>query len=587
MKFQANRYELIEVAQGKRPADLFLKDGQVINVYSGEILQQNVAIYKDRIAYVGESTAPVGSDTEVIDAKGYYLSTGYIETHAHPWVIYNPVSLAEKALSLGTTTIVNDNLFFYLHMGEEGFSKMMQDLAELPLHQLWLVRIVSQADYPGERDWFHPDSVRRLLQSEHVIGTAEVTRWPLLYNGDDFVIETVEYAKRLRKLSDGHNAGCSYERLNSIAASGISACHEAITMQEALERLRLGLWTVLRNSSLRPDLPELAKLITEKKVDTQRVLMTTDGPHPAFIDESGLVDGLVREAVDHGIPPVQALQMVTINAATYLGLDEHLGGIAPGKRADLLFLPDLTTFRPQHVIAGGRSVAQDGGLTVSLPHVDWDQYMAREPFTISEQVLKDPNLYRLAVEDGDQAIPVINFRIAVITQRKDMDLPRDGQFVDISDHPNLAYAALIDRDGQWISRGLLENFTTHIEGMASTYNTTTHLLVIGRNPEAMVQAASKVKEMEGGVAIVEGGECILEIPLPLAGMMTTDPTFKTAVNYQNQLMEAVKARGYPFHDILYTMLFLTCDFLPGLRLTPHGVYEVKKDEVVLPCESLK
>lgn len=587
MKFQANRYELIEVAQGKRPADLFLKDGQVINVYSGEILQQNVAIYKDRIAYVGESTAPVGSDTEVIDAKGYYLSPGYIETHAHPWVIYNPVSLAEKALSLGTTTIVNDNLFFYLHMGEEGFSKMMHDLAALPLHQLWLVRIVSQADYPGERDWFHPDSVRRLLQSEHVIGTAEVTRWPLLYNGDDFVIETVEYAKRLRKLSDGHNAGCSYERLNSIAASGISACHEAITMQEALDRLRLGLWTVLRNSSLRPDLPELAKLITEKKVDTQRVLMTTDGPHPAFIDESGLVDGLVREAVDHGIPPVQALQMVTINAATYLGLDEHLGGIAPGKRADLLFLPDLTTFRPQHVIAGGRSVAQDGGLTVSLPHVDWDQYMAREPFTISEQVLKDPNLYRLAVEDGDQAIPVINFRIAVITQRKDMDLPRDGQFVDISDHPNLAYAALIDRDGQWISRGLLENFTTHIEGMASTYNTTTHLLVIGRNPEAMVQAASKVKEMEGGVAIVEGGECILEIPLPLAGMMTTDPTFKTAVNYQNQLMEAVKARGYPFHDILYTMLFLTCDFLPGLRLTPHGVYEVKKDEVVLPCESLK
>lgn len=586
MKFQANRYDLIEVAQGKRPADLFLEGGRVINVYSGEILRQNVAIYKDRIAYVGESTASVGSSTHVIDAKEYYLSPGYIETHAHPWVIYNPVSLAGKALSLGTTTLVNDNLFFYLHMGEEGFSKMMEDLAALPLHQLWLVRIVSQADYPGERDWFHPDSVRRLLQSEHVIGTAEVTRWPLLYNREDFVIETVEYAKRLGKLSDGHNAGCSYEKLISIAASGISACHEAITVQEALDRLRLGLWTVLRNSSLRPDLPELAKLITEKKVDTRRILMTTDGPHPAFIDEIGLVDGLIREAVAHGIPPVHALQMVTINAATYLGLEEHLGGIAPGKRADLLLLPDLTTFRPKRVIARGQSVARDGRLTVSLPHVDWGQYMVREPFTISEKTLLDPNFYRLSVTESSQPVPVIHFRIAVITQRKDMKLPRDGHFVDISHHPSLAYAALIDRDGQWVSRGLLENFTTHIEGMASTYNTTTHLLVIGRNPEAMARAALKVKEMEGGIAIVENGKCILEIPLPLAGMMTTDPEFQTAVKYQNRLMDAVKARGYPFHDILYTMLFLTCDFLPGLRLTPYGVYEVKQDKVVHPCERL-
>ena len=164
-----------------------------------------------------------------------------------------------------------------------------------------------------------------------------------------------------------------------------------------------------------------------------------------------------------------------------------------------------------------------------------------------------------------------------------MKLPRDGHFVDISHHPSLAYAALIDRDGQWVSRGLLENFTTHIEGMASTYNTTTHLLVIGRNPEAMARAALKVKEMEGGIAIVENGKCILEIPLPLAGMMTTDPEFQTAVKYQNRLMDAVKARGYPFHDILYTMLFLTCDFLPGLRLTPYGVYEVKQDKVVHPC----
>ncbi|MED4602027.1 adenine deaminase C-terminal domain-containing protein [Paenibacillus validus] len=582
MKWRANRYELIEVSKGQRPADLFIQGGTVVNVYSGELLPQNVAVYKDRIAYVGESCAMVGENTRVIDAEGQFVCPGFIEVHAHPWVIYNPVSLAAQSVSTGTTTIVNDNLFFYLHMGAQGFKRMVEDLRELPGNQLWLARLVSQAEFIGERDWFNHADLRMLLDMEEVVGTAEVTRWPLLYEGDPFLIETIEYAKKRGKLSDGHTAGCSYEKLNAIAASGISACHEAITAQETLDRLRLGLWTNLRNSSLRPDLEELIKAITEGKVDTHRLLMTTDGPHPAFILEEGFVNGLVRKAVRLGLPPVQAIQLVTVNAATFLRLDEEIGGIAPSRRADIIILPDLEQFEPSLVISGGETVFEGGSLQKELPHIDWSRYRIGRCLEVEKSVLANPDIYRFPHPNPDVPVPVIGFRSTVITKGMETTLPSKDGYADIAGKDGLLHVALIDRFGKWRTNGLIEGFADKLEGMASTYNTPTDLLAIGKNPEAMARAAASVHEMGGGIAIVQDGKLALEIPLPVGGMMTDHTSFAQAVNYQNELLAALKRLGYPFHDILYTLLFLTCDFLPGLRIVPLGVYDVKSHSVLRP-----
>ncbi|UOF89611.1 amidohydrolase family protein [Fodinisporobacter ferrooxydans] len=587
MKYEANRYELIQVAQGKQFADMFLRNGLVVNVYSGEILPCHVAIYKDRIAYVGASERSIGRYTKIIDCSNKYVVPGYIEPHAHPWVFYNPVSLTEKVLPLGTTTVIHDNLFFYLHMGAKGFANMLTDLKGLPGNHLWLVRLVSQARYPGERDWFHETDIRSLLELDDVIGTAEVTRWPLLYQGDPFVIETVEYAKSLGKVSDGHTSGCSYDRLNSIVAAGISACHEAITAGEVLDRVRLGLWTTLRNSSLRPDLPEIIKSITEGTISTNRILMTTDGPNPGFIEEYGFVDGLLRQAVELGLPPIQALQMVTINAATYLGLEQHIGGIAPARRADVLVLPDLVSFRPETVIAGGQVVAESGNFTQPLPKIDWLQHIVKQPFTVSKQVVADANLYPYPLRDENSSIPVIDFLMAVITKQTNLELPCHNGYADISEYPDLVYAALIDRDGKWVSHAILKHFANRLDGMASTYNTTTHLLVIGRNPKAMAKAAVRVYEMGGGIAVIDGEASVLEIPLPFTGMMTTDSSFATALQFHDALLDTLRQRGYPFHDILYTLLFLTCDCLPGLRLTPEGIYHVKSDTVIISARNLQ
>ncbi len=572
--------KLIETARGERPAELFVRGGTIANVYSGELHEGNVAITGGRIAYVGEGERAVGPDTRVVDARGLIVSPGYIEAHFHPWVLYNPVSLVEGVLPLGTTTIVADNLFFFMQMGPDGLQAMMDDLKELPLSFLWMARLVSQAKFPGEEEMFALEKIEPLLRRDDVIGTAEVTRWPALAAGDPALIAGIRAAKALGKIVDGHTGGASEARLQPVAAAGVDADHEAITRTEVLNRLRLGIWTMLRNSSLRPDLPELLRAVTEDGVSTQRLIMTTDGPAPEFIAEHGLVDGMLRVAVENGVPPIQALQMVTINPATLFRIDGQVGGIGIGRRADLLLLPDLVSFRPQTVIARGRVVAENGGLTAPLPHLDWARYGSRPRFS-EDLDLADPALYAPEAPATETEAPVIHLRSAVITERGDARVrAENGQAA-----PPL-HAAPVDREGSWISRALVSGFAANLDGLASTYNTTTQLLVLGRRPQSMARAARRVRELGGGIVVVKGEEVVFELALPITGMMSGLP-FAEVVERNRELSRVVNEAGYEHHDVLYTLLFLTCDFLPALRLTSLGLLDVKASETLVPAERLE
>ena len=240
---EEERRKLLETARGERPADLFIRGGAIANVYTGELLSGNVAVSDGLVAYVGRSEHAVGPQTRIIDADGMIVGPGYIEAHTHPWVLYNPVSLAEGILPLGTTTVVADNLFFYMQMGPEGFAAMADDLRKLPLTYLWVARLASQASFPGEAEMFALDKIRFLLERDDMVGTAEVTRWPALTAGDPTLLSGISAAESMGKISDGHTGGASEARLGEVVVSGIDADHEAITREEVLNRLRLGLWT--------------------------------------------------------------------------------------------------------------------------------------------------------------------------------------------------------------------------------------------------------------------------------------------------------------------------------------------------------
>ena len=562
---------LIATARGERPADLFVRGGTIANVYSGELHQGDVAVTAGRVAYVGDGERTVGPETEIIDATGMIVAPGYIEAHFHPWVLYNPVSLVEGVLPLGTTTVVADNLFFFMQMGPERFAAMADDLRELPLLYLWMARLASQARFPGEEEMFALARVEPLLRRDDVIGTAEVTRWPALSDGDPALISGIRAAKALGKVVDGHTGGASESRLQPVAAAGIDADHEAITKQEVLNRLRLGIWTMLRNSSLRPDLPELLRVVTEDGISTQRLIMTTDGPAPEFVAEHGLVDGMLRIAVETGVPPVQALQMVTINPATLFRIDGQVGGIGIGRRADLLLLPDLTSFRPQTVITEGRVVAEGGALRIPLHDTGWDSYGSRPDFDAGLD-LADPALYPQRVGSSDAELPIMHLKSAVISEHRTARVRAENGSVVLEG--GTLHAALLDRAGTWISRALVSGFAADLHGLASTYNTTTQLLVLGRDPRSMALAARRVRDLGGGIVVVEGDEVVFELALPIAGMMS-GLMFTEVVERNRRLSHVVTEAGYEHHDVLYTLLFLTCDFLPALRLTPLGLLDVK------------
>ena len=220
------------------------------------------------------------------------------------------------------------------------------------------------------------------------------------------------------------------------------------------------------------------------------------------------------------------------------------------------------------------------------PDLDWDKHLPENTFSFSRGILANPDLYLYPHTSSNDSVPVIHFVSNVITERENLSLPAKDGYVDLSAQEGLMYAALIDRKGEWVTKGILERFALDLDGMASTFNTTTDLLTIGRNPEAMAKAASRVHELGGGIVIVDGSEIILEIPLQLTGMMTSAPSFDSAVEFNDKLLKVLQARGFPFHDILYTLLFLTCDFLPGLRLNPFGLYDVKSDRILFPSTSM-
>jgi len=571
--------DLLEVAGGKREAELYIEGGTLVNVFTGEMYPANVAVYQRKIAYVGESRKMVGSRTEVIKASGYYMCPGFIEAHGHPWMVCNPVKMVEAALPLGNTTFVCDNLFFFVYLGAEGLIKLIDILDDLPASLFWVARIMHQTSDPREQEYFSLANLDRVFGHPRVIKVGEITRWPLLVEGNDFLMTKMNLARSHNLGFEGHTAGCSYDRLNALVAAGVESCHEAITAEEVIQRLRLGLWTILRQSSLRPDLPELLKAVGEWNVQTGRLLFTTDGSTPAFLKNEGFIDGMLRVAVSEGLNPVAALQMATINPATYLGLDREIGSIAPGRQADILLLPDLKNFKPHLVIAKGRVAAVDGRIYSPLPEPDWKSLGLCTQLP-SLDIVTDPSLYGVPAV-GTTVFPVIELISAAITKLREMRVSsRDGF---MSCEGDLLYCSLIDRHGQWVTNGFVAGLGK-MEALATNFTTSYDLLVLGQDRAAMARAAADVVEMGGGTVIMENGEVVFRMRLEYGTMSAG--SFEQISEEVEELAKTAANCGYPFNDILFTLLFLVCDFLPGPRITARGIYDVKSRRVLVPSRSL-
>jgi len=566
-------------------ADIFLKGGIVLNVYSGELIGMNVAIKGNRICYVGGLSSFVGESTTVIDVSNRILAPGYLEPHCHPWVFYSPLSFGQEAARFGTTTMICDNLFFYLLMGPDKFESLMDAFSNMPVKFFWSCRAVPQAPMEHEDDLFSIKNIERLLRNPHIVSLCEITRWQDILNGDTKLLQLIDIAKKSKKRVDGHTAGAKYEKLNSLSWAGIESCHESINGEELLDRLRLGLYVMLRQSSLRPDLKELLQTIISEKVLLDRIMLTTDGSSPAFHQTYGMNDHLIKIAIQEGIDPVSAYRMATINPAVYFGLDGDIGGIAPGRFADILVLKDLNLPTPEMVISKGRIIAKDGAVIEPFPSIDWKTYFSKSSFSKRSWKAKSKD-FKIPCNKSHIRFPVIHLVSAVITRLEWLEIHARGDFLDINRCKGLHYIALINKDGKWVTAGMIRGFADGVEGLASSYNTAAEILVIGTDPAAMSAAANRVLELRGGIVAFEGGKIFYELKLPLGGIMSSAPMAKLAEK-EKELKEYLTRRGHPYHDPLYTLTFLPNDFLPDIRINYNGIVDIKKKKTLWPRRDLK
>ncbi len=574
--------------QEDREADLILTGGKVLNVYSGEVLESAVALRGEKILYVSPRLFSGSEGVPRIDLAGKVLVPGYVEPHCHPWNIYNPITFGEEACRLGTTTLVCDNLFFFLFMGVEGFESFMTGLSQMPVKYYWFVRTVPQTPMENEEALFSPSKVERLLRNPLSLSIGEITRWKELIHGHPNILRMIETAQEVRKRVDGHTAGAKLQNVNRISLAGVESCHESIEAGEALERLRLGFHVMLRESSLRQDLRGLLRLVRDHPSCTRRIMMTTDSSTPAFQHESGMTNHLIGIALEEGVDPVEAYRMTTLNPAAYFGLENRLGGIAPGRDADILVLSDLYHPTPETVISKGRVVAERGSLITPFPDMELKEFFSTPAARIERNWSAKPDFFEIPCgESCGRTIrfPVIRLVNPVITRVETLEFPvRDG-CVEVSARDGFCWIATLNRHGRWVSNGIIQGYSDRLEGIATTFNTAVEILAVGRNPEAMAAAVNRVLDMGGGIAAVERGEAVFEWALPLGGMMSERPMSELAEE-DRRLGRFLVERGYPFHDPLYSFIFLPNDFLPEVRINRRGVIDIRRNEVLWPGRSL-
>jgi adenine deaminase len=562
------RRRLGAVARGERPADLYLRGGSLLNVFTGEIYAANVAIAGERIAYAGSRDDMVGPRTRVLDVAGRVLVPGYIDPHVHPANLVSPSAFARHVLPLGTTTVVADTLQFWQTGGARAVRAVADALAPSPLKFFWMLRVHGQARTRDEARRFPMRALARTLGHPWVLAVGEVTRWPEAHRGDLDLLRRLDLALARGRRVEGHTAGASAEKLPAIVIAGLTSDHEPITAQEALDRARQGIAVMLRESSLRPDLSSLLDALKAAPALASRLMLTADGSMPAFIRAHGFVDNLLRLAMAGGVSPVDAYRMATLNPATYYGLDAHVGSIAPGRFADVCVLPDLAEPRPAMVVARGRVAGVDARLTARVPDPPWRRIFTSAAARLAgrwEATARDFELPRRA------RYPVIRLVSAVISRLEERPLA-----------PGDLHAALIDRAGRWVAPAVVAGFADRLDGLAATTTTDFNIVALGRSPASMARAVNRLKRLGGGIVLVDGDRAVVELPLPIGGLMARG-TLEEVAALEETMRAALVARGYGHHEPVFSLFFLAADFLPAVRLSPLGVWDVKRGRVLLPA----
>ena len=537
-----------------------MRGGRVLSVFTREWLDVDVAIADGWIAGLGEYDG-----AEVVDATGRYVVPGFVDAHMHlESSKLLPDEFARLVLPLGTTAVVADPHEIANVLGTDGVHWLLDASAGIPLDVYFMASSsVPASEYESPRRALTEGDLEALLRRRRVLGVAEMMNFPGVVSGDAGELAKLALATHV----DGHAPGVRGRALQAYAAAGIRSDHEASTLDEGRERLRAGMWLLVREASAARNLRTLLPLAAE--YGPHRIAFCTDDREPEHIAEDGHINAMVRDAVDFGISPEDALVMASHNPAHYHGL-EHLGAIAPGRQADLVLLGDVERFVPELVLKRGRSVEEIPRATVP----DWVRHTVRIGAL-------GPEVFRIAWSGG--AARVIGLVPGQIITESLVDVPKHRGGEAVADpERDLAKIAVIERHlGTGRSGlGFVRGFGLRRGAIGSTLSHDAHnLVVVGMDDTSMAFAVRRLANIGGGIVVVDGGELLAELPLPVAGILSDAP-LATVVAASEALVAAARGLGCEIEAPFQLLAFLALSVIPALKITDRGLVDVERFAIV-------
>jgi adenine deaminase len=565
--------ELIEAASGRRRLSIFFKNVNLVNVYTGEVYRSNVGVLGDRICYVGESSCFEAS--ELVDGSDLFLVPGLIDSHLHvESSMVTPCRFAEAVLPHGVTTAVADPHEIANVLGVEGVKAMIENSRGLNFKlYFWAPTCVpSLPGFEHSGAEINAGDVVEMLKLDGVLGLGEVMDYNGVVNLSERMMSILDVGLTFKVPIDGHAPMLRGMALNAYLASGVEADHENFTVEEVVEKARLGLWVKVRRH-----LAESKDFIVSVKSRgvASRLILATDDTSPDLLVGRGHLDGVLRGAVENGLDPVEAVQAATIRPAQHLRLYDR-GGVAPGKLADLILVKNLEKFEIVDVYSNGELTARNGELTVQIPLKPFPEWAKK---TVKTADLKAEDfMVRAPIQHGLAYVNIIEVK-GFETYLKEDRLPIENGFIQPLDY---VLAVVVERHGKTggMAKALIGGLNIERGAIASTVAHDSHnMVILGRSPSDMMTAWKALVEAQGGYVAVLNGRILSILKLPVAGLMSEEPIEKVAEQFK-KFRSAERELGLEEETPIPLISLLTLPVIPHVRVTDRGLFDVDKGELI-------
>lgn len=576
------RRELIKVAMGYSNATLKLENANLVNVFSGEIYLANIYIYKKYIADIVEVEKDSFKKADkIIDIQGKYLVPGFIDSHLHIESSHlTPYHFAEAIIPKGTTTIIADPHEICNALGEEGLNYMLKASENLPMNQYFLVPscIPSVMKLENTGAEFDADLVDKLLEKDRILGLGEVMDYIGVIHNDKRMEDIIDVAYRKNMFLQGHSPELQGSELSAYLCGGPYTCHETRDGVHAIDKIRKGMTVDARESSISKNIASIIENIKSFK-SPRNLTLCTDDREPKDILEKGHINDCVRVAIKAGLEPIEAIRAVTLNTAQIYRLDKR-GAIAPSYFADMLVIDNLKDINVEKVFFEGELVAENNKLLVQInkPHIDLEN---KNTINIDELKVED-FMIKAPIENGKLEIVGMEYinKISSVTRKKTFTVNVKDGYVDL-EGDELNFAISINRYGKKTKAiAVVKNFYVNRGAIATTYSHDSHnLTIIYKKPIDALVAAQRVKNIAGGIVVVENEKVVKELPFPIGGMLSK----KSAYELGNDIVDMNKVlRDYGIESAspITRPSTLSLIVIPEVKLSDMGLIDVVKQEII-------